>query len=263
MVWFIVAQVFGLITIGFEFISYQIKDKRKYLLVNGIGSAFWAVMFVAMGLATSMSTQMSLIIVAAYSSARALVFWWIFKKDTPRRRKAGRIFLGCMIAIALTAGIIVIVGLPTRQVQIFQVFALVFALGFVIGQYMPGKHPVRIAVLFYAIMLLLASTPINILYAEPPLYFRWNPMGMAIEAAKIASVFVFYFLLFQKKRMAKRLEEIKRLVSCEVERVLLENAVEVKKKRLESLPIPKLANIQSEMKEVILGGDPQKAKEEQ
>ncbi|MCL2587668.1 MAG: YgjV family protein [Firmicutes bacterium] len=214
--WFIIAQVFGIITIVFEFASYQIKDKRKYLLVNGIGGIFWTIMFVAIGMATSLSTQLSLIIVGAYTTTRALVFWWIFKHDTKRRRMAGRIFLIVMVIIAISAGIYVIVGLPTREVRILQSIALVFALGFVIGQYMPGKHPVRITVFFYAIMLLLTQTPLNILYAEPPLNFRWNPMGMLIEMSKIASVIVFYFLFFQKKLLAKKLVKIKQQVDCEL-----------------------------------------------
>ena len=49
--WYIVAQVLGLITICFEFTSYQITDKRKYFLITGIGSFFWMMMFVAIGLA--------------------------------------------------------------------------------------------------------------------------------------------------------------------------------------------------------------------
>ena len=62
--WFIVAQVLGLITIGFEFASYQIKDKTRYFLITGIGSFFWMTMFIAIGLATGMSTQLSLIVAA-------------------------------------------------------------------------------------------------------------------------------------------------------------------------------------------------------
>jgi len=214
--WFIVAQIFGVITICFEFASYQIKNKQKYFLVNGIGSAFWAVMFIAIGMATSMSTQISLIIVALYSSTRALVFFWIFRKDSKRRRMLGKIFLGFMILVALSAGIFVIVGLPTRQVQILQSIALVFALGFVIGQYLPGKHPVRITVFFYAVMLLLTQTPLNILYAEPPLDFRWNPMGMLIEIAKMSSVIVFYVMFVNKKILLRKLGKIKQVIASQM-----------------------------------------------
>jgi len=216
-IWFIIAQMLGVVSIIFEFVSYQIKDKRKYLLVNGIGGIFWTLMFVAMGLSSSMSTQISLIIVGVYTSTRALVFWWIFAKDTKRRRTGGRIFLLVMIAIAISAGIFVISGLPTREVQILQSVVLVFALGFVIGQYMPGKHPVRITVFLYAIMLFLTQTPLNIIEGNG--IERWNIMGMLIETSKMASVLVFYYFFFQKKILAKKLVEIKEAVNCELNKI--------------------------------------------
>lgn len=215
--WFIIAQILGAVTICFEFASYQIKDKRKYLLINGIGSAIWATMFIFVGLATSMDTMLSLVIVGFYSSIRALVFWWIFKYDTPRRRKAGKIFLYSMLTIALGAGIFVISGLPSRQVIIIQIVALVFALGFVIGQYMPGKHPVRISVSLYAIMLFMTQTPLNILEGEG--IERWNIMGMLIELAKITSVLVFYVLYFKKKQTIKKLGIIKKQVANELSEI--------------------------------------------
>jgi len=201
-VWFIIAQILGAITICFEFASYQIKDKRKYLLVNGIGSAFWAMMFLAMGMAIGMDTQINLFIVGVYSSIRALVFWWISAKDTLLRKRIGRAFLGLMIAIALGAGIFMITRLPSTQVIILQSIALVFALGFVIGQYMPGKHPVRISVFFYAIMLFLAATPLNNIDGSG--IERWNIMGMLIEFAKISSVVVFYSRLAHGRRFGGR-----------------------------------------------------------
>ncbi|MCL2756376.1 MAG: YgjV family protein [Firmicutes bacterium] len=222
--WFIVAQIFGVVVICFEFASYQIKDKRKYLLVNGIGSGIWALMFVAMGLATSMSTLFSLVVVAVYSSTRALVFWWIFKKDSKKRRLAGKIFLGFMIVVALSAGIFVITGIEYREVRILQSVALVFALGFVIGQYLPGKHPVRITVFFYAIMLFLTQTPLNIVEGNG--IERWNIMGMLIEASKMASVVVFYVLLVRKSHLAKKLKIIKEQVACEMNKIDLCSNIE-------------------------------------
>ncbi|MCL2228200.1 MAG: YgjV family protein [Firmicutes bacterium] len=215
--WFIIAQIFGVIAMSFEFASYQIKDKRKYLLVNGIGGIFWTLMFVGMGLSSSMATQLSLIIVGMYTTTRALVFWWIFAKDTPARRKGGRIFLLVMLTIALSAGIFIITGLPTAQVQILQATVLVFALAFVIGQYMPGKHPVRITVFLYAIMLFLTQTPLNII--EGYGIERWNIMGMLIETAKMLSVIVFYFFFFQKKVLAKKLVKIKNVIDCELVKI--------------------------------------------
>jgi len=322
-VWFIVAQVLGVLVIVFEFSSYQIKDKRKYLLVNSIGSLIWAFMFLFVGVATSMSTQILLFLIGLYSSLRAFVFWWILAKDTAKRRKAGKIFLYTMIFLALSIGTYTVTRLPTPETRMLQAILLVFALGFVIGQYMPGKHAVRVAVFMYAAVLLLTQTPLNILYAEPPLNLRWNPMGMAIEAAKMVSVIVFYFMFLQKKVLAKKLTRIKQVVNCELNKInsessisviadsgimklselerlvakmvrmevkliatdeitnivtsesqtqaimddlktvhdvkmILENVVRLKRRRLDNMPIPRLSNLQDEMKEVILGKDPHK-----
>jgi len=185
--WFIVAQVLGLITICFEFASYQIKDKTKYFLVTGIGSFFWMTMFIAIGLATGMSTQLSLIVAGTYSTIRNLVFFRIFSKNTPESKEAGLIFLLVMILVALVAGVIAILNSP-EQVRWLHALGLITALGFVIGQYLPGVHAVRIAVVFYAVVVLLTQTPLNILYGD----FRWNIMGIMIESAKIISVIVFY-----------------------------------------------------------------------
>ena len=185
--WYIVAQALGLITIGFEFTSYQIKDKTRYFLITGIGSFFWMTMFIAIGLATGMSTQLSLIVASTYSTIRNLVFYRIFSKDTPQSKEAGLIFLLVMIVIALVAGTITVLNAP-QQVRWLHVIGMVTALGFVIGQYLPGVHYVRITVVFYAVFVLLTQTPINILYGD----FRWNIMGILIESAKIISVIIFY-----------------------------------------------------------------------
>ena len=185
--WFIIAQVLGLVTICFEFASYQIKDKAKYFLATGIGSFFWILMFVAVGLWAGMSTQLSLIVAATYSTVRNLVFFRIFSKDTPESKEAGLIFLLVMIAIALVAGVVTILNSPA-EVRWLHTLGMIAALGFVIGQYLPGVHYVRIAVVAYAVVVFLTQTPLNILYGD----FRWNIMGMAIESAKIISVIVFY-----------------------------------------------------------------------
>ena len=185
--WFIAAQVLGLITIGFEFASYQIRDKSKYFLVTGIGSFFWMTMFIAIGLATGMSTQLSLIIAATYSTIRNLVFFRIFSKNTPESKEAGLVFLLVMIVIAIVAGTVTVLNAP-EQVRWLHTLGLLTALTFVVGQYLPGVHYVRIAVIFYAVVVLLTQTPLNILYGD----FRWNIMGILIESAKIISVIVFY-----------------------------------------------------------------------
>ncbi|MCL2874080.1 MAG: hypothetical protein FWE29_04020 [Defluviitaleaceae bacterium] len=185
--WYIVAQVLGVITIGFEFASYQIKDKTKYFLVTGIGSFFWMAMFVSIGFATGMSTQLSLILAATYSTIRNLVFFRIFSKNTPESKEAGLIFLLAMIVVGVGAGVVTVLNAPT-EVRWLHIIGLITALGFVIGQYLPGVHYVRITVIFYAFIVLLTQTPLNILYGD----FRWNIMGILIEVAKISSVIVFY-----------------------------------------------------------------------
>ena len=185
--WFIIAQILGVVTICFEFASYQIKDKVKYFLVTGIGSFFWMTMFFAIGLATGMSTQVSLIVAATYSTIRNLVFWQIFARSTPQSKEAGLIFLLAMIVVALVAGTSAILVAPP-EVRWLHILGMIAALSFVIGQYLPGVHYVRVTVVFYAAIVLLTQTPLNILYGD----FRWNIMGMAIESAKIVSVAVFY-----------------------------------------------------------------------
>jgi len=185
--WYIIAQILGIITIGFEFASYQIKDKTKYFLVTGIGSFFWMTMFVAIGLATGMSTQLSLIVASSYSAFRNIVFFGIFSKNTPQSKEAGLNFLLIMIVVALVAGTLAVINAPA-EVRWLHILGMITALAFVIGQYLPGVHYVRVTVVFYALVVLLTQTPINILYGD----FRWNIMGILIESAKIISVIVFY-----------------------------------------------------------------------
>jgi len=187
MEWYIVAQVLGVITIGFEFASYQIKNKARYFLMTGIGSFFWMLMFVAIGLAMGMNTQLSLIIAATYSTVRNLVFYRTFSKNTAESREMGLIFLLIMIVVAIVAAVVVLPSVPV-EVRWLHILGLVAALGFVVGQYMPGVHFVRVTAVIYAIVVMLTQTPLNILYGD----FRWNIMGILIEAAKIISVIVFY-----------------------------------------------------------------------
>ena len=185
--WFIVTQILGVITICFEFASYQIKEKSKYFLITGIGSFFWFTMFFSIGMATGMDTQLSLLVASSYSATRNLIFWRIFAKNTPESKEFGLNFLLFMIGVALVAGTLAVASAPA-EVRWLHILGMVASISFVVGQYLPGVHYVRITVTFYAIIVLLTQTPLNILYGD----FRWNPMGMAIEAAKIASVVVFY-----------------------------------------------------------------------
>jgi len=196
--WFIAAQVLGVITIIFEFASYQIKDKSKYFRATGIGSFFWLTMFFCVGMATGMDTQISLMVAASYSTVRNLVFWRIFVKNTPERKELGLNFLLVMIGVALVAGIISIINAP-EQVRWLHTLGMIAALSFVIGQYLPGVHYVRITVTFYAIVVILTQTPLNILYGD----FRWNIMGIAIEVAKVTSVAIFYLRFSKNPKQAQ------------------------------------------------------------
>jgi len=193
--WFILAQVLGVITIIFEFSSYQIKNKSKYFLTTGIGSFFWFLMFFSMGMATGMNTQVSLMVAASYSVVRNLVFWKIFAKNTPQSKEIGLNFLLVMIGVALVAGVLSIINAP-QEVRWLHTLGMIAALAFVIGQYLPGVHYVRITVTFYALIVILTQTPLNILYGD----FRWNIMGIAIEVAKISSVVVFYMRFSQNPK---------------------------------------------------------------
>jgi len=185
--WFWVAQLLGVITICFEFTSYQIRNKSKYFLVTGIGSFFWLTMFFAIGMSTGMDTQLSLMVAASYSTIRNLIFWRIFAKNTPQSKEFGLNFLLVMIGVAIVAGTLAIINSPS-EVRWLHALGMVAAISFVIGQYLPGVHYVRITVTLYALIVILTQTPLNILYGD----FRWNIMGIAIEVAKISSVIVFY-----------------------------------------------------------------------
>ena len=216
-VWFILAQIFGVVAMVFEFACYQINqkhDKTKYFLMTGIGSLFWALMFVSMGLATSMSTQLSLVLAGTYSTVRNLVFFGIFKKDTPKSKKAGRIFLLVMMVIGIVAGTITVLQAP-EQVRWLHILGLVTALMFVVGQYLPGDHYVRISVVFYAFVVLLTQTPLNILEGD----FRWNVMGILIESSKIISVVVFYALQMMRAKRARDLQLIKYVIADELSKI--------------------------------------------
>jgi len=218
-IWFIAAQVFGIFAMGFEFACYQISqkhEKTKYFLMTGIGSLFWTLMFVSMGMATSMSTQLSLVLAGTYSTVRNLVFFGIFKKGTPESQKAGRIFLLVMMVIGIVAGTITVLQAP-EQVRWLHILGLITALLFVVGQYLPGDHYVRISVVFYAAVVLLTQTPINILSGTG--IERWNVMGILIESSKIISVAVFYVLQMLKAKRARDLQLIKYVIADEMSKI--------------------------------------------
>ena len=185
--WFLLAQLLGVVTIIFEFVSYQIKEKSKYFLAQAIGSVFWTAMFFCMGMASGMETMASIIVAATYSTIRNFVFWRIFMNNTARSKEFGINFLLAMVVVALIAGVITISQVPD-QVRWIHILGLCAALAFVVGQYLPGVHAVRITVVIYALAVILTQSPLNILYGD----VRWNIMGILIEVAKISSVVVFY-----------------------------------------------------------------------
>ena len=212
--WFIIAQIFGVITMGFEFASYQIKDKRQYFLVTGLGSLFWALMFLFVGLATSMDTQLSLVVAGTYSTIRNLVFWRIFKDDSAKSKRIGRIFLVFMMIIGVTAGIMTVINAPA-SVRWVHVLGMVTALTFVLGQYLPGDHYVRITVVFYAVAIMLTQSPLNILEGD----LRWNITGILIEGTKIVSVLIFYVAVLYRKQRIKALKNLKAQIASEIARI--------------------------------------------
>ena len=195
--WFFIAQALGIITIFFEFTSYQITDKRQYFLRAGIGSFFWMLMFVAMGISTGMSTQLSLVLAAGYSAIRNIVFFFIFKHNTGRSKEIGINFLLSMIVVALLAGTMTVLNAPI-EVRWLHIIGLITALIFVVGQYLPGVHYVRISTIFYSLAVIATQTPLNILYGD----FRWNIMGIAIEMAKLVSIAVFYVKYSKEPKVA-------------------------------------------------------------
>jgi len=208
--WFILGQVFGLVVIFVEFFALQIKNQRKYLLVTSIGSVFWMLMFISVG------AQVPIILAAAFAFIRPMVFWYILGKDTPGRKKGGKIFLYVALTIGLAGAIVGIINLENPATLPFNILMLSTALLFVIGQYLPSKHYLRAFGLMYAISVLLLNTPLD----------TFNPMGIAIEASKIISIFVFYILLVRKSLLKKQLLQIKALVNCEMNKIKGETSKE-------------------------------------
>lgn len=185
--WYIIAQILGIITITFEIITYQMKEKTKFFMVSSLSSFFWLLMFIAIGLATGMSTQLSLILAAVYSTVRNGLFYWMFKKDTPETKERGLRILLFMVALSLCAGVFTVLSAPP-QVRWLHLLGVAASVLFAISQYLPGVHYVRGGVVLVAVLIGLTQTPINILEGD----FRWNIMGIAIELAKVISVVVFY-----------------------------------------------------------------------
>jgi hypothetical protein len=221
---FILSQVFGLITLVFVFWALQIKDQRKYLLINSIGSVFWMVMFILGG---SLITP---ILVAIFSFARGFVFWWILKEDTPKRRKMGKTFLYVSLVVALGGAIFALVQTEPQYI-IFEVILLVTAVLFIIGQYLPSKHYLRIFSVFYAVAMLLASSPLA----------RVNYMAMIIEAGKMLSVVVFYLFYVKIGAIRKQVINYKNKLAVEMSSLAKINQEDISQLELVEGRIEKIA----------------------
>ena len=193
--WYIIAQVLGLITITFEIITYQIKDRTKFFMISSISSFFWLLMFIAIGLATGMDTQYSVMLAATYSTLRNALFWYMHKKDDPKTKEKLLRILLVMVAASLIAGVFTVLAAPP-QVRWLHIAGVIASVIFAISQYLPGVHAVRGGIVVTAVFLGLTQTPINILEGD----FRWNIMGIAIEAAKIISVIIFYIRFLSKPK---------------------------------------------------------------
>jgi len=220
-IWFLLAQLMGIITICFEFASYQIKNQRKYLLVTSIGNIFWMLMFVFIGLQLEFNNVLPLIFAAGLGVMRGFIFWWAFGKNTKRRKLIGRITLYASIAIALPFTIIAITRMEFVTQQVLNSFGLVAALLFIIGQYLPSKHYLRAFTFLYAAFVFLGSTPIILRSTNEHgvIVHEWNYIGMAIELTKIISIIIFYIILMRRHWMVKKLKEIKIAIACEVNKI--------------------------------------------
>jgi hypothetical protein len=217
MIWFILAQVMGVITICFEFASYQIKDQRKYLLTTSVGNIFWMLMFLFLGFHTEIRLTQAMIFAASFGVLRGLIFWWVFGKKSKARKIIGRVTLYVSLAIAMPFTILTIITLPYPSQVILQSIGLITAMLFIIGQYLPSKHYLRVFVFMYAVMVLLGNTPLNLIDEDG--VRTWNYMGMVIEFAKIASVAVFYILYSHRLWLLNSLRKIKAILRCEMNKI--------------------------------------------
>ncbi|QAY62534.1 hypothetical protein ET495_03885 [Xylanimonas allomyrinae] len=188
---FVLAQAFGLLTLVFNFWSYQMEDQRKYFLRFTIGSAFWLAMFLTMG------AQVPVILVAVFSTLRGIVFWWALGVDSPWRRMLARRVMYTTLAIAFVSAAVAIPGArpETRPLQVLLLLAVVL---FVVGQYLPGVYLVRVFATVYAVAVLLLNTPLD----------TFNPVGIVIELNNLVAIAVFFVLLSRRRRERARLAAV-------------------------------------------------------
>jgi hypothetical protein len=183
---FFIGQAFGILTLVFNFWSYQQSDQRKYFTRFTFGSLTWLAMYIAIG------AQVPVMLVAIFSTLRGFVFMWALAADTPFRRMVARRTMYTTLLIAAISSVIAIPG-ARPETQPLQILLLISVLTFVVGQYMPGVFFVRFAAIFYAIAVILLNTPLD----------TFNPMGIIIELNNILAVAVFFWA-FAKKARARR-----------------------------------------------------------
>ena len=188
---FIIGQVFGILCLTFNFLSYQQENQRKYFGLFTTGSFFWLLMYIAVG------AQLPVMLVAFFSSLRGIMFYWALGQDTPFARMfARRVLYGTMV-IVLVASLIVIPNMRPLTIP-FQIFLAISAVLFVIGQYMPGVYLVRFFAIVYATSVLLLNTPID----------TFNPMGIIIEVNNMLAVVVFFIFYYRRRAESRRLQAI-------------------------------------------------------
>jgi len=188
---FIVAQVLGLITLVFNFWSYQTEDQRKYFIRFAFGSLAWLGMFIAVG------AQIPVMLVATASTVRAFMFYSAVKADTPFSRMFARRTMYTTLALSFIGAISIIPFMRPETIP-FQVLLAISGVLFIVGQYLPGIYLVRIFAVFYAVAVLLLNTPLD----------TFNPMGIIIESVNILAVAVFFVALSRRRRYYRRLAAI-------------------------------------------------------
>jgi len=188
---FIIAQVFGLLTLAFNFWSYQAQDQRAYLGRFATGSLFWLAMFITMG------AQLPIMLVATASTVRGFLFYWALGQDSPFRRMFARRMMYTTLALSFIGAIAIIPQTRPEAIP-FQIMLAITGVLFIVGQYMPGIYLVRIFAVFYAIAVLLLNTPLD----------TFNPIGIIIEVNNLLAVAVFFIGYARKQRFLKRLAEV-------------------------------------------------------
>ena len=188
---FVLAQVFGVACLTFNFWSFQKEDQRAYIGRSTIASALWLCMHL------TMAAQLPIVLVAVASTIRGVLFYWSLGLDSPFGRMFARRVMYVTLALAF-AGALVVIPTTRPETVPFQVLLAITGVLFIVGQYMPGIYLVRIFAVFYAIAVLLLNTPLD----------TFNPIGIVIEANHLLAVAVFFIGYARRRRWAARLAAI-------------------------------------------------------